>query len=455
MAATYNKMPKTVQVALTVLKHEVNELFAELETVGFEELEECVTGILGNVGRAIVEGALERLETQCSQRERALRPESWEAVRSSQEYQSAFGRVRVSRGLYRTERNGPTECPLERLVGIVENFWTPWAAKLAVLAVSDMTPNRAEGFFTALGLMSPSKSALDRLPKQLSRRWEADRESYEQALRVHEEIPKEATTVSVSCDGVMVPMRAEGKEARKNQLRRKGRKDTGPIGYREVGCGAMSFYDVEGQRLKTLRFGRMPQSEMVALHKILRKELEFIRAVRPSLKVVAISDGDPNIWKSFVHLQADEEVVDFYHATEHLKHALDATCGATAIKTQNKFRELRHTLRDKPKGVDTVIRSLAQKKRHAKTAIAKYRSSNRYFKRHCKRMDYARLQKLQLPIGSGVIEGTCKSLATDRLKRSGMRWDMTGGQAILTIRANVHSGRFEQMWACMADWYRS
>jgi hypothetical protein len=54
--------------------------------------------------------------------------------------------------------------------------------------------------------MTPSKSSLDRLPKQLSERWEAERERFEAALRAEETVPPEAITMAVSLDGVMVPM---------------------------------------------------------------------------------------------------------------------------------------------------------------------------------------------------------------------------------------------------------
>ncbi len=96
-----------------------------------------------------------------------------------------------------------------------------------------------------------------------------------------------------------------------------------------------------------------------------------------------------------------------------------------------------------------------ERKRPQSWKDAKYQSSSNYFKRHRHRMDYARFQKQRLPIGSGVIEGTCKSLASDRLKRAGMRWDIPGGQAILTLRAAVHSERFDKMWTLLAECYRS
>ena len=56
-----------------------------------------------------------------------------------------------------------------------------------------------------------------------------------------------------------------------------------------------------------------------------------------------------------------------------------------------------------------------------------------YFRRNRQRMDYAEAAQRGLPIGSGVVEAACKTLVTERLKRSGMRWREAGGQAILTL----------------------
>ena len=78
-----------------------------------------------------------------------------------------------------------------------------------------------------------------------------------------------------------------------------------------------------------------------------------------------------------------------------------------------------------------------------------------YFIKHRERMRYAQLHAANLPIGSGVIEGTCKSLASDRLKRAGMRWDTSGGQAILNLRAWTQSDRFETAWALLAANYNA
>ena len=69
----------------------------------------------------------------------------------------------------------------------------------------------------ALGNMAPSKDALDRFPKGLSARWEANREAFESTLREAAVVPEEAVTVAVSLDGVMVPMK-DAQRAKKGEL---------------------------------------------------------------------------------------------------------------------------------------------------------------------------------------------------------------------------------------------
>jgi hypothetical protein len=378
----------------------------------------------------------------------------WQAVRATHEYMSAFGKVTVERGVYRAVRNGPTVCPMELRAGIVEGFWTPHAAKLAALCISDMTPKRAESFFKELGMMGPSRSSLDRLPKALNEHWERNRATYEERIRAEERIPTEAVTVAVSLDGVLVPTRGTVKAERKAEMRRQGRLDKGPAGYREVGCGALSFYDAEGNRLATRRMARMPEANKLTLKEQLSHELEHVRRLRPELIVVAVADGAPDNWDFLSALQPDHQVVDFYHAAEHLKRAVDVSMGtAGSVATLAKFEQLRTTLRHHPSGADKVIAALKKLRPPRRGNPRDYRTGASYFLTHRQRMKYAALQAAHLPIGSGVIEGTCKSLASDRLKRAGMRWDRRGGQAILNLRSWTQSDRFDGAWRLLQGHY--
>ena len=68
-------------------------------------------------------------------------------------------------------------------------------------------------------------------------------------------------------------------------------------------------------------------------------------------------------------------------------------------------------------------------------------------------MRYAQMTARDLPIGSGIVEAACKTLVTQRMKRSGMRWRHEGGQAILTFRSLIQSGRFNAAWGLVSQTY--
>ena len=117
-------------------------------------------------------------------------------------------------------------------------------------------------------------------------------------------------------------------------------------------------------------------------------------------------------------------------------------------------RKQRHVLLEDYKGVEKVIRSLVHL-RDTYPRRKKIARELKYFRRNRHRMRYTALKEQGLPIGSGVTEAACKTLATQRMKRSGMRWGEQGGQAILSFRALVQSNRFERAWTLLAHTYKA
>jgi hypothetical protein len=50
------------------------------------------------------------------------------------------------------------------------------------------------------------------------------------------------------------------------------------------------------------------------------------------------------------------------------------------------------------------------------------------------------------PIATGVIKGACRHLIGDRLDSTGARWGLDGTEAILTLRAVISNGDFDEYW---------
>ncbi len=387
------------------------------------------------------------------------------AVRSIGHYQTAAGVVQVERTLYRNRGDGGdkrTVAALDRQLGIVAGRWTPLAAKQGCWIVAHMTPAQGHELLQRLGNMTPSRSSLERLPKGIGERWEAERQSFEDALHEDECVPDEATTVAISLDGVMAPMRDGQGTEKRSQTAANGQLTRGPSGYREVGCGTVSFYDDWGELLRTVRIGRMPEHKKATLKSMLKAELGRVLAERPNLTLIAVADGAKDNW-SYLQDEVIGElpdacpkvaILDFFHAAEHLSEALGAAYGEGTVKARSKFDMYRRILLEDPQGVEKVIGTLARLRkrfpnREKITTVLKYLRAHRHM------MRYADYKEANLPIGSGVIEAACKTLVTQRMKNSGMRWGQEGGQAVLTMRSWAQSERFDRAWALIAAKYKT
>ena len=66
-------------------------------------------------------------------------------------------------------------------------------------------------------------------------------------------------------------------------------------------------------------------------------------------------------------------------------------------------------------------------------------------------MHYAEYKALGIPRGSGVTEAACKTIYTQRLKLSGMRWTSSGAQAILNLRVLQLSGVWQAAYTAVLE----
>lgn len=389
-------------------------------------------------------------------------------------YLTSSGAVTVPRCLFRPAGGGKAICPLELRAGIV-GACTPLLARQVAFLMGHLPSTEAVAVFNEMGIEGPSASTCDRMPKLLSPVWEQRREQWEAELRGQEEVPGEATVLACSLDGVLVPDREAQQQAKsvRQEAEKHGltKKACGPAGYREVGCGTVTLYappedptskdpdERSPQRLDTVRYARAPEYKKKTLTEELDAEVAAIMAVRPDLQLVALADGAEENWRYFdgPRSLAATKIVDHGHAAQHLKAGLAVYYGDT-VDGRAEYERLRIILRDKPGGVNEVIaeldrldRKLRQQQRpRRRQRLAKER---KYFRNQQERMDYASYQKRGLPIGSGVIEAACKTLASQRLKLSGMNWG-DGKQPILTIRSLQQSSRWDRGWALLAGSFR-
>src|SRR5208282_2403047 len=83
---------------------------------------------------------------------------------------------------------------------------------------------------------------------------------------------------------------------------------------------------------------------------------------------------------------------------------------------------------------------LTAAQRHGTDACVRYLTG----KHDC--LHYDQALEAGWPIATGVIEGACRHLIADRLSIGGARWGLDGAEAVLTLRAVISNGDFEEYW---------
>ena len=129
------------------------------------------------------------------------------------------------------------------------------------------------------------------------------------------------------------------------------------------------------------------------------------------------------------------EVVDFYHAAQHL-HAMAAARNWSKSQVEAWTKRMRRFL--KKGDIDRILIE-AESICKGRTA-GTIRTEMEYFKSHRHRMDYERFRQLKIPIGSGAVESCVRRLVNLRMKGNGIFWREDCAEDVLLLRARLLSG---------------
>lgn len=166
-------------------------------------------------------------------------------------------------------------------------------------------------------------------------------------------------------------------------------------------------------------------------------------------ELVVLADGAEWIWKLVdAHFSDAIQILDFYHACEHVWGIARATYGLESEEGAQWARECAHLLQQEGvRGLLAVLRKLprAGLTESARQAIG---SELQYFRRQRRRMRYPEYRAQGMMIGSGPVEAACKVVVGQRLKGAGMRWANGGADAVLAVRTALLSRRYDQIEAC-------
>lgn len=223
----------------------------------------------------------------------------------------------------------------------------------------------------------------------------------------------------VQVDGVMVPTRE---------------------GYREAQCGVLYEPDPHADRssdgcagLRKEFWGTL-QDRTALIAEALRR----LAARRGSVhrRVAVMGDGARWIWDDFAPRVANRrEILDFYHATEHLATVAAARFPTDAAARGQWLEEMRHELRHI--GPWRVIREVERWRPTTAAAQQVRREELGYLRHNRERMHYPMYVREGFAIGTGAVEGACKNVVGARLKGAGMRWNAETARPVVHVRAAV------------------
>jgi hypothetical protein len=146
-------------------------------------------------------------------------------------------------------------------------------------------------------------------------------------------------------------------------------------------------------------------------------------------ELVFVCDGAVWIWNLIAtHYPHAVQIVDWYHAADHL----DRVAHAAFTQTAPRDHWLDRTLTNLWEGrVVEVIQACAD----LGPSCSEAQDAATYFTNNAARMHYDHYRAADYLIGSGTVESSCKQIVTQRLKCSGAQWIVPG--AIDTAKARA------------------
>jgi hypothetical protein len=363
---------------------------------------------------------------------------------------TTLGKIRLWRTGYRTthKTGAPTLFPLARQLGIVASA-TPALAERAAYyqaeagATQRRTLQRLKQDHGVKWGVKKLRQVIDRVAEAMSvERHEVQVEKLLQLLEQADSSKgRNKPVLSIGRDGISFGLPIRG----------------GTI-YEVASAGTVTVLDRRGQRLGTVYLAYTPESKQGTMsQRLTRLVQEALQRWEGSLpRLCYVTDAGDNettyyetVLRPMLHPRTQERlewvrVVDYFHASERLWKMADALFG-TGPTAKAWARRMQKALK-KPNGIKRVLNSAAAlRSRHKLTKAGKkeFNKAYNYLRARTKFMRYAAYKKVGIPRGSGVTEAACKTIYTQRLKLSGMRWKKAGAQTILNLRVLLLSG----VWA--------
>jgi hypothetical protein len=364
------------------------------------------------------------------------------AGRRRKGFESVLGELRLERAYYHCEACGRGFCPRDRSLRLEGSSLSPAVTRMVGQVGAIVSFAEGSELLGDLAGVAVDPKQVERIAERLGR------EIADDETRVVEPAPSSAPTLYVGMDGTGIPMR------RSALVGRRGKQPDGSARTREVKLVTVWSAEERDPRGVPVRdLGSVSYSAAIESAATLDTDKELSpfaqrverearrRGFDQARRRVVLGDGAPWIWNL-----ADElfpgaiQIVDIYHAKEHLWDVAKAIYGAGTDLAERWAKARRDELDDG--NIDAVLDAL---RAHA-PANEQARQCLGYIVNNQHRMRYPLFRAQGLCVSSGVVEAGCKVAIGTRLKRAGMRWTLAGANAIIALRCSKLSNRFDDFW---------
>jgi len=159
---------------------------------------------------------------------------------------------------------------------------------------------------------------------------------------------------------------------------------------------------------------------------------------------LVVADGAPWIWNVVAdRWRGATEVLDFYHASQHLWELGRAVGGAEEAAAAAWVGPRLHRLRHGKERA--VLAEMAALKPPRGERGATVRREQGYFAEHVERTHYARIAARGWPIGSGAVESACRQRQC-RCKRPGQFWTARGLRHLCALEEARDNSHWDALW---------
>ena len=134
--------------------------------------------------------------------------------------------------------------------------------------------------------------------------------------------------------------------------------------------------------------------------------------------------------------------LDWCHALHHVGLAL-AAVGLPEAEHRRVFKKLRKWLK---KGEAARVLNELERLGQKHGVLEAMATPVAYLDKHLEagHLDYSRMQRRGLPIGSGAIESAIRRVVNQRLKGNGLMWCEGNAEGMLLLRAAALTGRWDE-----------